>query len=32
MDYTMLQAQVKALTDGVPHTIANLANTSAAIW
>ena len=32
MDYTMLQAQVKALTDGIPHTIANLANTSAAIW
>ena len=32
MDYTMLQAQVQALTEGIPHTIANLANTSAAIW
>ena len=32
MDYTMLQAQVRALTECVPHTIANLANTSAAIW
>ena len=32
MDYTMLQAQVKALTEGIPHMIANLANTSAAIW
>ena len=32
MDYTMLQAQVKALTEGVPHIVANLANTSAAIW
>ena len=32
MDYTMLQAQVQALTEGVPHIIANLANTSAAIW
>ena len=32
MDYTMLQAQVQALTEGVPHIVANLANTSAAIW
>lgn len=32
MDYTALNAQVKALTDGVPHEIANLANVSAAIW
>lgn len=32
MDYTALHAQVKALITGVPHTIANLANVSAAIW
>lgn len=32
MDYTDLIAQVKALTEGVPHPIANLANVSAAIW
>ena len=32
MDYKTLLAQVRALTDGVPHTVANLANTSAAIW
>lgn len=32
MDYTTLIAQVRALTEGVPHTTANLANTSAAIW
>ena len=32
MDYTNLIAQVSALTDGVPYCIANLANTSAAIW
>ena len=32
MDYTSLIAQVKALTEGVPHRIANLANASAAIW
>lgn len=32
MDYKTLIAQVQALTQGVPHEIANLANTSAAIW
>lgn len=32
MDYQSLNAQVQALTEGVPHVIANLANASAAIW
>ena len=32
MDYQLLIAQVRALTENVPHKIANLANTSAAIW
>ena len=32
MDYKTLLAQVDALTAGVDHIIANLANTSAAIW
>lgn len=32
MDYTTLVAQVRALTENVPHPIANLANASAAIW
>ena len=32
MDYKTLLAQVQALTEGVPHVTANLANTSAAIW
>ena len=32
MDYTSLIAQVRALTVDVPHTVANLANTAAAIW
>lgn len=32
MDYKTLLAQVRSLTEGVPHTTANLANTSAAIW
>jgi len=32
MDYTSLISQVRALTENVPHTVANLANTSAAIW
>ena len=32
MDYNTLIAQVRALTEGVPYMIANLANTSAAIW
>ena len=32
MNYQTLIAQVRALTEDVPHTVANLANTSAAIW
>lgn len=32
MDYKSLTAQVRALTEGVPYAIANLANTAAAIW
>lgn len=32
MDYKELILQVDALTAGVPHKIANLANASAAIW
>lgn len=32
MNYTALHEQVQALTAGVPHKIANLANVSAAIW
>ncbi len=32
MDYTVLCAQLKALTQGVPHRIANLANASALLW
>ena len=32
MDYHLLLSQVQALTEGVPHVTANLANTSAAIW
>ena len=32
MDYTFLTSQIRALTQGVPHFTANLANTSAAIW
>lgn len=32
MDYQLLNAQVRALTENVPHVIANLANASAAIW
>ena len=32
MNYQTLIMQVKALTEGVPHTIANLANVSSAIW
>lgn len=32
MDYKALINQVKALTEDVPYEIANLANTSAAIW
>ena len=31
-DYTKLCKQLKALTDGVPHTTANLANASALLW
>ena len=32
MNYQELIAQVRALTDGVPHWISNFANASAAIW
>ena len=32
MMYEELIAQVKALTEGIPYPIANLANASAAIW
>lgn len=32
MDYQSLIAQVRALTEGVPYRIANLANAAAAIW
>jgi len=32
MVYEELIAQVKALTEGIPYPIANLANTAAAIW
>lgn len=32
MNYQTLIAQVRALTEDVPHTVANLANTAAAIW
>ena len=31
-DYALLAQQLSALTEGVPHEIANLANASAAIW
>ena len=31
-DYKTLCAQLAALTDGVPHKIANLANASALLW
>lgn len=32
MDYEALCAQLEALTEGVPHEIANLANASALLW
>ncbi len=32
MDYQTLIAQVRALTQDIPYPVANLANTSAAIW
>ena len=32
MQQELLLSQVRALTQDVPHTIANLANTAAAIW
>ena len=32
MDYKVLCKQLAALTQGVPHTIANLANASALLW
>ncbi len=31
-DYDFLTMQVKALTEGVPHLIANLSNVSALLW
>ena len=31
-DYNALHAQLAALTEGVPHPIANLANASALLW
>ena len=31
-DYALLTAQVKTLTEGVPHLIANLSNISALLW
>ena len=31
-DYTRLSNQLKSLTEGVPHQIANLANASALLW
>ena len=31
-DYTLLCSQLRALTDGVPHFVANLANASALLW
>jgi len=32
MDYQELNAQIRALTEGVSYEIANLSNTAAAIW
>ena len=32
MEYSVLIAQLKALTENVPHRIANLANASALLW
>lgn len=31
-DYVLLCAQLRALTEGVPHPIANLANAAALLW
>ena len=31
-DYTLLCSQLRALTEGVPHFVANLANASALLW
>ena len=31
-DYQALNAQLKALTEGIPYKIANLANASALLW
>ena len=31
-DYKVLNAQLKALTEGIPYKIANLANASALLW
>ena len=30
--YPLLAQQLQAITDGVPHKIANLANTAALLW
>ena len=32
IDYAMLAAQLTALTEGIPHETANLANASALLW
>jgi len=32
MNYQQLNLQIRALTEGVPHEIANLSNAAAAIW
>lgn len=32
VNYTLLLEQVRALTQGVPHTVANLSNISALLW
>jgi GAF domain-containing protein len=31
-DYTSLCSQLRALTDGIPYQIANLANAAALLW
>ena len=31
-DYTLINKNLRALTDSVPHPIANLANASALLW
>ena len=32
MDYQLLCAELRALTDGIPYETANLANASALLW